>query len=883
MIRHTLERLRRMGAAELAWRGTAAARTMVGRTRARFVRPGWHREGLVGALAVPEKDDDLQGVRAALSRRQWDEAHGELAGHFARAPRRFVIDRSNKDAVIAHIRTEFPDAAREAAARADRVLAGEYDLLGYRGLRFDSIVNSTQNPLSPLSPSCLASAAIDWHLDPVHGRRPPLTFWSTVPYLTPECGDHKIIWELNRHQHWIALGRAFWLTGDTKYRDRFVTELGSWLDANPPYTGVNWASMLEIGLRSISWVWAIHFFAGGTPVVSGFSRTVAADGPAKAGDYVPEDGPAEAGHYGSGYGARGEDGGAERPWLVDLLGALDRQLTHVEQNLSYYFSPNTHLLGEALALYVAGRALPELAASPRREKTGRDILLAEIDRQIGADGGHCERSTHYHRYTLDFYALALSIARITGDETAIGRFEEAVAKLGSAARLLADDHGRMPHIGDDDGGVLLPMIGRAPDDLRDSLAIAAALVERPDLQIGDAPEEAVWMLAGHHSALRNPHSALHNQSAIRNPQSAMSSALPHTGYFVSRSPSGDHLVIDGGPHGYQNGGHAHADALSLTLSVRGLPLLIDPGTGCYTTDPALRERLRSSALHNTLTLDDRPQSVSNGPFHWSHVANSHVHAWRTSDSFDFFDGGHDGYRPVEHRRRVLALHGDLVVVADLVSAALPSAVHTAAVHWHLDPRWTLEARGRRAVLARSDDTSVRVGLVVPQGLLEHFVGDAETGLGWHSPVYGRVERTTTVRVSQSGSAPFWMVSVFDLDPENPVADVEWVPVWAEAGVIAHATAIRITRAASVDHVLFAEPSDDRGSWRVAEFETDARMLFCRTTAEQPLARLALVDGSLVRVAGRRDFQLALPNIVPAFFADYRTTKDQTACAASPVS
>jgi hypothetical protein len=405
---------------------------------------------------------------------------------------------------------------------------------------------------------------------------------------------------------------------------------------------------------------------------------------------------------------------------------------------------------------------------------------------------------------------------------------------------------------------------------------------------------------------------------IPTPQSAMSSsALPDTGYFVSRSPSGDHLVIDGGPHGYQNGGHAHADALSLTLSVRGVPLLIDPGTGCYTTDPALRDRLRSTALHNTLTLDDRPQSVSNGPFHWSHVANSQVHAWRTSDSFDFFDGGHDGYRPVEHRRRVLALHGDLVVVADLVSAALPSAEHTAAVHWHFDPRWTIEARGRRAVLACSDDESLRVGLVVPQGLLEHFVGDAETGLGWHSPVYGRIERTTTVRVSQSGSAPFWMVSVFDLNPENPVADVEWVPVWAEAGVIAHATAIRITRAASVDHVLFAQPTEEnrtaehtetaekqpfsasstvkRGSWRVAEFETDARMLFCRTTPEQPLARLALVDGSLVRAAGRRHFELELPGIVPAFSANYETedqgrtedqeprTKDQNKCVASPVS
>ena len=43
-------------------------------------------------------------------------------------------------------------------------------------------------------------------MDPVHARRVPRQFWSTVPYLDPECGDHKIIWELNRHQHWLVLG-----------------------------------------------------------------------------------------------------------------------------------------------------------------------------------------------------------------------------------------------------------------------------------------------------------------------------------------------------------------------------------------------------------------------------------------------------------------------------------------------------------------------------------------------------------------------------------------------------------------------------------------------------------------------------------------------------
>ena len=140
-----------------------------------------------------------------------------------------------------------------------------------------------------------------------------------------------------------------------------------------------------------------------------------------------------------------------------------------------------------MALYVAGRTLPLLQASERRHQTGRRILLDELARQVAPDGGHREQSTHYLRYTLDFYILALAIARITGDPSE-GDFALGVERLAEAARLLADDEGRLPHIGDDDGGMALPLTDRAPDDVRDSLTIAGALVDRPDLRIGETPK-----------------------------------------------------------------------------------------------------------------------------------------------------------------------------------------------------------------------------------------------------------------------------------------------------------------------------------------------------------------------------------------------------------
>jgi Heparinase II/III-like protein/Heparinase II/III N-terminus len=798
-------RILRTSPEEWRWRIAGAVRR--GRDRARIAVTGaaWNRRALASRLAKTE----VPAAWPALLAGDWLDAHRALGRHFTETTPRFVIaPRLRKPLAGAILRAD-PAARDDAAARGAALLAGRRTLLGYTDVECDG-----------------------WNHDPIHDRRAPSIFWSSVPYLDARCGDHKIIWELNRHQHWMGLGRAFWLTGNAAFRERMIIELSSWLDANAPLIGINWSSALELGFRTLSWLWALQFFADGAD----------------------------------------QD---ERPWIVDLLLGMDRQLGHIERNLSYYFSPNTHLTGEALALYVTGSALPELAASPRRVALGRRILVAESSRQIARDGGHCERSTHYHRYTLDFYLLALAVARIGGDPIA-PVFEAAVVRLARAARALADDQGRLPHLGDDDGGMLLPLAGRAPDDIRDSLATASALTGSGDSP-AEWPEETRWLLA--HPTIRVPRADGRRPTSART--ASPSTALPDTGYFVSRSRSGDHLVVDGGPHGHLNGGHAHADALSLTFSFAGVPLFIDPGTGCYTVDPDVRDRMRSTASHNTVEVDGHPQSMARGPFHWARVARTQVHRWRSADGFDYFDGSHDGYAPVEHRRRVLAMHGELLVVADLIHGGI---VHKAAAFWHLHPRWTAEQRGSMVALV---DGERRSTLFAPRGRVECFTGDTTTHLGWHSPIYGRVEPTTTVRITMESATPFWLISVIDLRAQDPVERVDMLPVWAEADTLAHGIGLRVDRLHSSDILLLAEPRTrsrpGRPLWRVGEFSTDAHLAMVRLAPDGRITRAALVDGSSLRAGGRRTLALTLPRMADAVQIDEPLIRSAESCVASPAS
>src|SRR3989454_6389611 len=324
------------------------------------------------------------------------------------------------------------DSSQRIISIADAICRGRFDLLGYRGLDFGD--------------------PVDWHLDPVSGRRAPLVHWSRLdPLDAGTVGDSKIVWELNRHQWLVRLGQAYGQTGDERYAEVFARYVREWLRANPPGLGINWTSSLEVALRLIAWCWALVLFRD--------ARALSTD------------------------------------LFVEMLGAIWAHAAHLERNLSYYFSPNTHLTGEALGLFYAGVMFPEFRRAGRWRTLGARILGAESERQILPDGVYFEQSSWYQRYTIETYLHFLILAARNGVAVA-PQVAERVQRMLDFLLAIRRPDGSIPQIGDDDGGWLPPPADRGPDDCQGLFSTAAAVFLRPDYAwAAPAPApESLWLL-----------------------------------------------------------------------------------------------------------------------------------------------------------------------------------------------------------------------------------------------------------------------------------------------------------------------------------------------------------------------------------------------------
>jgi hypothetical protein len=554
------------------------------------------------------------------------------------------------------------------------------------------------------------------------GSMPPdPTFWQRFPdgalwfghnaycfnafaHAKNERREIKRIWEINRLQFLLPLALDTRRRQSAEGRDLVLNLVSSWMEGNRPYRGVNWTSGIELGLRTISVALASSVLG-----LEQFNH-------------------------------------AEKQMLERFFAAHSFWISRYP---SLHSSANNHRIAELAGLIAATTAAPGIKNAEVLKRQALKDLTYEIERQILPDGVGAEQSLAYSAFAIELCLLSFYVLGLQPPDLP-DAIRHRLCAWADHARWMMDSTGRVPAIGDCDESRVVSMSQEVEPRYVASIAAAVAgYFQRLDL----APPHADPHLRDNlfKSVTKNSD----NPIGVRTWQDG--------GYTVVRSRPAEPivLVLDHGPLGYLSiAAHGHADTLAIWLAIGGRPVFVDAGTFLYGGDPEMRERLRGTALHNTLTISDNSSSLSAGLFNWSKKANGRL-LHLAKDLPVEIVAEHDGYLDrysVRHRRTIGVTDAASISITDeLIGATLDEEV---AISFLLDPSCSarIDPDKETDVIVRDENGEIlRFSGGGP--LAPHVVrGDGSARLGWQAlnfgvrvPTYqilfrGQLSRPSTIRL-----------------------------------------------------------------------------------------------------------------------------------------
>lgn len=503
---------------------------------------------------------------------------------------------------------------------------------------------------------------INWHKDYVSGRDytdgKPLQPSHTIDFMTSEHGsDVKYAWELNRCQWFTWLGMAQLLDRQTTaYTETFARDVRSWLHSNPVGMGVNWTMPMEAAIRATNWILAHSFF-------------------------------------------HNSEGLTEEFW-GDFMQVLWQHGKFLSYNLEYVRHNANHFLSNAMGLVVIGAFFFHRRDGRRWFYQGKRFLEREIRQQFTKDGVNYEKSTSYHRFTVEMLTLAAISAERIGSPFSAKYYERLTAAIGYMAAYMRPD-GTAPNIGDTDNGRVLRF--RASEDFRNhltTLICSSVFLKKPYYctdfaTIVQAESVETTILTQQFEQLKS----------ITSPKKSSSGIAPFTpelhfiqgGYIVHKTRD-THLFVDVGDYGMDGwGGHGHNDCLSFEFWLRGQTIFTDSGTGCYTSNVKLRNELRSTKAHNTVMVGGKEQIEWLDHSLWRIKRDDldpsvlELRSGKQGSKHTFaLLAEHSAYKQrfgVQHRRGMRFIgtgeHGELVVTDELIPFEQAMIGITGTAYFHL--------------------------------------------------------------------------------------------------------------------------------------------------------------------------------------------------------
>lgn len=357
-----------------------------------------------------------------------------------------------------------------------------------------------------------------------------------------------------------------------------------------------------------------------------------------------------------------------------------------------------------------------------------DSLRRELDRQIGADGCHVERSPMYHSLLLENLLDLLNLAQAV-------RSQGPTPATAAAASLCVV---RASELADELSAVASRMLG------------ALDLLTHPDGEI------ALFADSAH--GIAHPPAALRGYAASLGVEATpprRAGLLADAGF--ARLEAGPFVLLASlaGPMPAHQPGHAHCDALAFELSVLGERVITDTGVGEYAAGPD-RSVCRATRAHATLEVAGREQAEIWGAHRIGGRPKVVLHAADPPSSVEASCLGWAA-RGVRHRRR-FEVDPECLTIRD----SLEGGERPVRIVFPLAPGLEPELGVRSGA---SGTAWARVPLLGGAVLeLDLAGGDASTasGVRWtveraaYFPEFGmRLERAVLVGVADAFAAGSW--------------------------------------------------------------------------------------------------------------------------------
>ena len=326
-------------------------------------------------------------------------------------------------------------------ALADEAVAGRFTVL--------SAQTAAENPPS-------------WRRDLYTGVDWPLEPSSTLAIMRGDGSDIRTVWELSRCHHFLALGRAWAMTGDARYPETFATHVRSFSAQNPPGLGPHWASPMDVAIRAANWCVAVQLFQGATL--------------------------------------------SARFW-ADMLADLRLAGCWIEEHLEWHpVYRGNHYVANLVGLVYLGVLFRGTTDGDRWLRRGSRRLQHELNYQVGYDGVAFEGSLAYHRLHTELFAWAGELLRRNDPMFPAEQYDIAVGRMVDFIACYTQPDGRAPLLGDADDGRLHATSALA---LHDPRFHAVGLPDRYKLPVvGDGaypfPAGGFHILrsGGHHAVIR---------------------------------------------------------------------------------------------------------------------------------------------------------------------------------------------------------------------------------------------------------------------------------------------------------------------------------------------------------------------------------------------